>query len=422
MADMKDVIRITVIGASIAFALVAPSVIPPAPAQAPASPAASGPIDIQANEQEFSGDQVIARGNVRVTYKGSVILAPSAQLFRDPGGNPQKAIFTGHPHLTQSDSKMDAETLTFEIANSRIIAEGRAHSEVISASEEKKPDAAGGATSGLPLGGDKKPEKPGEKVVEKIITDADRQEYDKSTGKFEAIGHVHVVHGEILVKADKLQLVYGVDGKPETALFTGNVAATQNRNTTCSDSLTYSLSTKRLQASGHVKSTVIQEQKPKPTPIKKADAGDVLIQVAAAAEIIDDAGKDDVVVITSESQEYTKDGGRMAANGNVRVYYEDMMGAGPACVLTTNAQGKADKIIFSGRSQICQPTKRWIADHIEMTIADKKVLASGNTRAMLLSPVGNKRGAPLMPAPQTQLAKTNTQSVSDNQKQGQKPL
>ncbi|HEY9871042.1 MAG TPA: hypothetical protein V6D08_17890, partial [Candidatus Obscuribacterales bacterium] len=54
----------------------------------------SGPIDIQANEQEFAGDQVIARGNVRVSYKESVIIAPMATLFRDTSGNPQKAIFT----------------------------------------------------------------------------------------------------------------------------------------------------------------------------------------------------------------------------------------------------------------------------------------------------------------------------------------
>src|ERR1700678_1493398 len=43
-----------------------------APAQAPvAAPAAagSGPIDIQAHEQEFTGDHVIAKGNVKVLYK-----------------------------------------------------------------------------------------------------------------------------------------------------------------------------------------------------------------------------------------------------------------------------------------------------------------------------------------------------------------
>src|SRR5687768_11674046 len=108
--------------------LVSPLMVPEASmvwAAGPASPLeASGPIDITANEQEFSGDQVIARGNVRVKFKDSVVLAPMAALVRDASGNPQKAIFTGHPHLIQGLNKIDAETLVFEMANSKIIAQG----------------------------------------------------------------------------------------------------------------------------------------------------------------------------------------------------------------------------------------------------------------------------------------------------------
>ena len=62
---------------------------------APLDPNAPQPIDIVANEQEFAGDQVIAKGNVRVTSKGTVITAPLATLFRDPQGQPQLAVFTG---------------------------------------------------------------------------------------------------------------------------------------------------------------------------------------------------------------------------------------------------------------------------------------------------------------------------------------
>ncbi|MBC7999774.1 MAG: hypothetical protein IAF58_17605 [Leptolyngbya sp.] len=55
-----------------------------------------GTIDIQANEQEFANDHVIARGNVHVVYKDSIIDAPMATLYKDPAGKPTKAIFTGH--------------------------------------------------------------------------------------------------------------------------------------------------------------------------------------------------------------------------------------------------------------------------------------------------------------------------------------
>jgi lipopolysaccharide export system protein LptA len=411
-------------------------------AAGPASPleAPSGPIDITANEQEFSGDQVIARGNVRVKFKDSVVLAPMAALVRDAGGNPQKAIFTGHPHLTQGLNKIDAETLVFEMANSKIIAQGRAHSEVVSGGESAQPKAATTTPAVATANGDGQPSdmvadgatasgagapaavtasaKPAANAskapLEKIITDSDRQEYDRVTGKFEAIGHVRVVHGNILVKSDKLSLVYGLDNKPETALFIGNVCATQDRNNTTADQMAYSLTTKRLQATGHVKSTVIQERKPedkkKPNALGIDPAG---MQSAVATEM--DQPKDDIVIITSDTQDFSKQSGRMSATGNVRVIYQDTTGSGPQCVLLRNMQGKCERVIFSGRSQISQPGRRWIADRIEMTMNDRKVMASGNTKALILQTP--KQRLQTTPAPQTQLAGTGKPtSISANPK------
>ncbi len=42
----------------------------------------------------------------------------------------------GSPRLVQNDSKINADTLIFEIANSKFIAQGNAHSEVISAGDD----------------------------------------------------------------------------------------------------------------------------------------------------------------------------------------------------------------------------------------------------------------------------------------------
>ena len=56
-------------------------------------------------------------------------------------------------------------------------------------------------------------------------------------------------------------------------------------------------------------------------------------------------------------------------------------------------KGKAEKVIFTERSQISQPGKRWIADRITMAIATKKVLAEGNTKAFII------QGAPARQAP-----------------------
>jgi lipopolysaccharide assembly outer membrane protein LptD (OstA) len=107
---------------------------------------------------------------------------------------------------------------------------------------------------------------------------------------------------------------------------------------------------------------------------------------------------DDPVIVVSDAQDINQNTGKMSADGNVRVYYQDMMGAGPKVLLLRNAYGRADKVIFTERSQISQPGKRWIADRITMAIATKKVLAEGNTKAYIIQ--GAPAKAPnLSPAP-----------------------
>lgn len=363
-------------------------------AQAPSDPTqVSGPVDIQANEQEFAGDQIIARGNVKVVYKDSIIHAPMATMQRDPGGNPQRAVFSGHPHLVQGKNIIDAETLTFDMANSRVIAEGRAHSEVESTDNNANNDDKGDSGSGIgsPL---TKPKGNTGGQPEKIITDSDKQEYDRSQDKFEAIGHVKVVHGDITVRSDKLQLVYGADKKPETAIFTGAVVAQQGQNNTMADTITYSLTTKRLQATGHVKSKVVQpkkdltgkEGKRGPQAALPADPGAAYAATSAGTATEDPAGSSEEapIFITSNSQDYSQGTNRVSADGNVHVYYQDMVGMGPKVILIRNSEGKAERVYFIGRSQVSQTGRRWIADRITITVADKKVLAEGNTRAMII--------------------------------------
>lgn len=442
--------------------------LPIAVAQMPGAPGGpgAGPIDIVADEQEFAENSVIARGRVKVTYKDSVIFAPLATLYKDPEGNPNRAVFTGSPRLIQGKNKINAVTLTFEMKQNKIIADGNAHSEVeVEADEEAEKKA-----SPLPISANTKPSSSAEetedsensdeenpvntsgaqtrtggsnaakttakakKPPEKIVTDSDKQEYDQVSGRFDAIGHVRVKHGDITVLADKLQLVYSAaSNKPETALFSGHVNATQGRNMTSADNMSYSLMTKRLQATGHVKSKVIQEkgnaagsgssggsgsgpdndgEEGQPSarldlfamPAKASASKNYRQQAAstASADIFAGSGQGDnkPVWIFSDSQDYSKEVGRVSATGNVRVVSGDMYGAGPAIVLLKRPDGRAEKIKFIGRSQISQPGRRWIADEIVYLVDEQRVIANGNAKAMILqSPDGNGRvgGGGFMP-------------------------
>ncbi len=89
----------------------------------------------------------------------------------------------------------------------------------------------------------------------------------------------------------------------------------------------------------------------------------------------------------------------MDAMGNVKVYYQDTIAVGPKAVLFRNADGRAEKVIFTGRSQISQPGKRWIADRITMAVATKKVLAEGNTKALIISTPNNNKNTALATRP-----------------------
>jgi lipopolysaccharide export system protein LptA len=366
-------------------------------------PQASGPVDIQANEQEFAGDQVIARGNVKVTCKDTVITGPEANLSRSPDtGSPQSAVFTGHPHLVQNGAVMDSDTLTLDIANHGILAEGHAHSEVVSSESPPppKPATPTSTATGASQNAAKAPAIPMPAAasggVEKIITDSDRQEYDSTSDKFIAMGHVRVKHADIRVTSERLQLVYGADKKPETAIFTGKAIANQGKNVTRADVVTYNLITRRLQATGHVRSKVIQEKTEGDTSSKPKVAYGA--GAAAAAGITDGAAmsaamsnedklkggvadNEEEIFILSDSQDYNKQTGRICADGNVKVYYEDSVGLGPRAVLVRGENGKAERIVFTGRSQVNQPHKWWIGDQIILVVSNKHVIAQGNTRA-----------------------------------------
>jgi lipopolysaccharide export system protein LptA len=484
--------------------------LPPlaAVAQAPADPAAggSGPIDIQAHEQEFTGDHVIAKGNVKVLYKDTTILAPLATLYRDlASGQPQKAIFTGHPRLVQGANKIDADQLIFEMTTSKIYADGHAHSEVVNndpvaepindkkkgpaganggmtagatpsagmvsngkggfewptqegdrkkamaakkdAAKQDKQDMAGedassttdsngevadsaapnnnssrgplamgasggaGSTTTAAKGGGGLGGGMGDQAPTKIITDSDRQEYDRDSGRFEAFGNVRVIAGDIHVTADHLKLAYGIDHRPEAAIFNGHVNAIQDKNNTASDFMTYFLNTKRLQASGHVRSKVIQDKSGDVKPVPKKQEEGVIKPISNAVQPstnsktksagpvislggMSSGGTKAPIIIVSDSQDYNKETGRLDAIGNARIFFEDTIGIGPKVILMKNADGQAEKIIFVGRSQVTQKGKRWIGDRVTILVADRRVLAEGNTKAVILQ---KKDGGPTQP-------------------------
>lgn len=463
--------------------VLAAALILSAPLQANAQFAlddSGGNIDIKANEQEFADDHMIARGNVRVIYKDSIIDAPMATLYKDAAGKPQRAVFTGHPRLTQGLNKVDADKLTFDMASSVFIAEGNAHSEVIpedgsnatkaskkldskvkkadtktvAKTESTEPKPEGESTESSETVAEEAPKpvpvaaKPAPAKKEKIITDADRQQYNRNTGQFDAVGNVRVRTGDVFVKSDKLKLVYDAEQKPETALFTGNVKATQNKNCTEADIMTYFLTTKRLQATGHVKSTVVQtkqaEAPKKGGPFNASNpgtekpvevAGDGSEEKIASGEGIVDAAaakaeeeKKPPIIIFSDAQDYSENTGRSTADGNVKLFYQDTIGVAPKMIMVKNVEtGETEKVILMGRCQITQTGRRWIADRITYTVADNKVIAEGNTKAFILQNGPGRmpgsppqKNAPMFVAPKTQLAEkrpnTSTSKNPDKEK------
>lgn len=402
------------------------------------------PIDITAEEQEFGDDCMIARGNVRVITGDTVIYSPIATMYKGPDGQPQTAVFTGNPRLKQGQNVLNANKLTFFVKTSVIVAEGNAHSEFLTS------QAAGSAKPATADGDDEddapKSARNDESRPQRFITDSDKQVFEKKTGKFEAFGNVHVkTEGQVDVDSDHLRLVYGTNGKPEAVVFTGKVTAKKARNVTQSDTMTYFLTTKRMQATGQVKSKVIQERTAtgpkkggpnqetsslaKKPPVSgrisgeppeetanqwgttsgsEPDAGSVTTPTVASApaptpkkkektEFISTGNTKETqeITILSDAQDYNEETGRMEADGNVRVYMKDTIGIGPKVTMFNNELGQADHVLFTGRSQIAQPGKKWIGDRITLVIDDRRVISEGNTRAIILGSKNGGRGPSL---------------------------
>ena len=115
------------------------------------------------------------------------------------------------------------------------------------------------------------------------------------------------------------------------------------------------------------------------TATKKEDDGKIKF-----VSFGDGDGVDAPVYIFSDSQEYNKETNRMDAVGNAKMIYKDTRGRGPRITLVKNKFGKAERVVFTGRSRISQPGRRWIGDRITLTLHDRKVLAEGNTRAIIV--------------------------------------
>ena len=127
--------------------------------------------------------------------------------------------------------------------------------------------------------------------------------------------------------------------KPETALFTGHVNAFQGANNTQAEIITYYLSTKRLQATGNVRSRMIQQKQDGKGNAKKIVGSQPNAGGATAAPHSSvPQANDDPVIVVSDSQDINQITGKMSADGNVKVYYQDMMGAGPKVLLLRNAE------------------------------------------------------------------------------------
>ena len=119
-----------------------------------------------------------------------------------------------------------------------------------------------------------------------------------------------------------------------------------------------------------------------------------------------DKPKDETVTIFGDSEEMSQQTGRITVDGNVKMYYQDTLGIGPRAIIVRDSDGRPQKVYFVGRSQILQPGKRWIADHITLTVPDGE---RSCRQAMARQSSSNRR-----PAPNSTPPPSNTSPVSTN--------
>lgn len=200
-------------------------------------------------------------------------------------------------------------------------------------------------------------------VAEDLIIQSKTQTYSEKDNKIKAEGDVQVEVGDTKVLGDKADISVGKNNKLDTATFYDKPYAYEikgnKKREVKANILRVSLINKIIKAEGMTQSTVFD-------------------------------GKEPIVIITADSQEYDTKTYVMKANGSVIIHYKELETFSNRAIIKTNKNGDLQRIDLIGNARIKEQKNLAIADHFIYSPLTEELLAMGNTTSNAVMDDGSK--------------------------------
>lgn len=200
-------------------------------------------------------------------------------------------------------------------------------------------------------------------VASDLVIQSKTQTYSEKDNKIKAEGDVQVSIDDARVVGDKADVTVTKDNKLDTATFYEKPYAYEikgnKKREIKSNILKVSLINKVIKAEGATQTTVFD-------------------------------GKEPVVIITADNQEYDTKSNVMKANGSVIIHYKEIETFSNQAIIKTNKGGDLQRIDLLGSARIKEEKNLALADHFIYSPATDELIAMGHTTSNATLDDGSK--------------------------------
>lgn len=185
-----------------------------------------------------------------------------------------------------------------------------------------------------------------------LVIESKTQTYSEKDNKIKAEGDVQVSIGDAKILGDKADVTVTKDNKLDTATFYdkpyGYEIKGNKKREIKANILKVSLINKIIKAEGATQTTVFD-------------------------------GKEPVVIITADNQEYNTKTNVMKANGSVIIHYKEIETFSNQAIIKTNKDGDLQRIDLIGTARVKEDKHLALADHFIYSPISDELIAMGHT-------------------------------------------
>lgn len=196
-----------------------------------------------------------------------------------------------------------------------------------------------------------------------LVIQSKSQTYSEKDNKIKAEGDVQVSVGDAQVIGDKADVTITKDNKLDTATFYEKPYAFEvkgnKKRELKANILKVSLINKVIKAEGATQSTVFD-------------------------------GKEPMVIITADNQEYDTKANIMRANGSVIIHYKELETYSDRAVIRTTKGGDLQRLDLIGSARIKETKNLAYADHFIYNTASQELISIGHTSSTATLDDGSK--------------------------------